>query len=785
MHAITMGNTTWTLVRPTCACVLLAWLFVCWIVAGVQNASAQETASASSEAQWGGLVAQVAGAGGDRVDAPAPDSERSGYIVDVELPLVGDRDEVVKRQIRRIADANRDAAQRPVVVLRFTVAAISGSGDAADRGGMGSRGSQFERCLSLARFLTSPEGGRVRLVAYLPVSVEGHAVLPVLACEEILAASSAELGRAAVDEPLDASIEGAYRDVVSRRATLPTPVVMAMLDSTAEVYLLELVDGGTLVADRAEATKRRDAGEVLREETLWAGGGLAQFSGQQMRNRRWIARTLDDPSELSIALDLQGTLRTSQQLPRDWRPVRLVIAGEVNASRANQIIRAINGAIDQQQINLLIIELSQTTSDFTTASRLASYIADLDANEVYTLGIIAQPLSGPAALIPVACDEAVLLSTAELAPPQVAADAREGEQDGGNAAKALGRAATARLVLRDLADAAGRPLSLLSALVDPSVVVNEYVHQESGRRAIFADWQIAEQADAQQWLVKQRVAGGAPLADEVALRYRLIDAVDQSSELALRRLGVEQTPPELSNPWLDATIQRVLAQGWLPRLLLTIGFFALMMELGSPGIGVGGLMAGLCFLGFFWIEGLNGNVEALEILLFAGGLIALAIELFLLPGFGVFGIGGLVMLLVSVVLASQTFIWPSTSAELGEVASNLFWVSCMAMGGMIALLFMHRRIESSPLLRWVTLDPAGTEDISELDIREAIVHREHLLGQDGVTTTRLNPSGKAQFGRDVVAVVGTGKLIDEGTPVRVVEVRGNLILVEERTDHEL
>ena len=67
-------------------------------------------------------------------------------------------------------------------------------------------------------------------------------------------------------------------------------------------------------------------------------------------------------------------------------------------------------------------------------------------------------------------------------------------------------------------------------------------------------------------------------------------------------------------------------------------------------------------------------------------------------------------------------------------------------------------------------------------MREAIVHREHLLGQDGVTTTRLNPSGKAQFGRDVVAVVGTGSLIDEGTPVRVVEVRGNLILVEERDD---
>jgi len=711
--------------------------------------------------------------------ASAAEPERVGYVVDVQLPLVGDRDELVKRQIRRIADANRDAQQRPVVVLRFAVDPIANV-DIEAGSGMGSRGSQFERCLSLARFLTSPEAARVRLVAYLPETVEGHAVLPVLACEEILANSTAELGRAAIDEPLDASIEGAYRDVVSRRATLPPPVVQAMLDGTAEVYLLELADGGSLVADRAEAAKRREAGEVLREETIWAGGGLAQFSGQQLRNRRWIARTLDDPIELSDALDLSGALRTSQQLPRDWRAVRLSLSGELSASRVNQIIRAVGDAVDKQQVNLLVVELSQTTSNFSNASRLASYIAGLNAERVYTLGIVTQSLSGPASLIPVACDEAVLLSTSSLGPiidaPGV--NGLGAEERAGDA----GRAATARLVLGDLAETTNRPLPLLSALIDPSVIVNEYVHQDSGKRAIFAEWQIAKQADAQQWLAKKRVAGGEPLPNDIALRYRLVDAIDDTSGLALSRLGVEEMPPELRTPWLDATIQRVLAQGWLPRLLLTIGFFALMIELGNPGIGAGGLLASLCFLGFFWIEGLNGNVEALEVLLFAGGLIALGIELFVLPGFGLFGIGGLVMLLVSVVLASQTFIWPTTSAQLSEVASNLFWVSCLAMGGMIGLLFMHRHLENSPLLRWITLEPAGADELDELGMREAIVHREHLLGQEGITTTRLNPSGKAQFGRDIVAVVGTGKMIGEGVPVRVVEVRGNLILVEDCAD---
>lgn len=693
-------------------------------------------------------------------------AERIGFLVDVPLPLVGQRDEVVRQQILRIADAHRDAQQRPIVVLQFKVAPLNLSGSEPENGGLGSRGSQFERCLALARFLTSPDAARVRLIAYLPETIEGHSVLPVLACEEIIAASAAELGRATVDEPLDATIVGAYQDVVARRATIPQAIVSAMLDPNAEVYLLELAGGDQLVADRTEANKRREAGEVLREETVWAGGGLAQFNGQQLRNRRWIARTVDDVDELSAALELPGALRSSQQLPRQWLGVKLSLSGQLNGARVNQIIRAVTEAIDQRQVNLVVVELAETTSDFQPAARLASYLAGLDSEKVYTLGIVTQAVTGPATLVAVACDEAVALTGSSLGPVPTA-QFSDGERD------------TMRIVLGDLAQSAGRPLPLLSTLIDPSTVVNQYVQQESGKRAIFAEWQIAKQADANQWLAKSRLAGGEPLDNDIALRYRLIDAIDQSSGLALSRLGLEQAPAELSTPWLDRAVERLTAQSWLPRILLTVGFFALMVELGSPGISIGGLMAGMCFVGFFWIEGLNGNVEWLEILLFVGGLVALSLELFVLPGFGLFGIAGLLMLLVSVVLASQTFVWPTTSAQFGEVASNLFWTACMALGGMIGLLFMHKQLENSPLLRWVTLQPAGVEELRDLDQREATVHREHLFGQEGLTTTRLNPSGKAQFGHDIVAVVGSGSMIGEGVPVRVVEVRGNLVIVEE------
>ncbi len=719
------------------------------------------------------VLSMIGVLGMQAMQATAQDAApREGFVVAVDLPLVGDRDERVRQQISRIADAAQKSEQRPIVVLQFQSAPLADVGE-PDNGGLGTRGSQFERCLALARFLTSAEASRVRLIAYLPKSVEGHAVLPVLACEEILAAPDAELGRAAIDEAVDSTIESAYRDMVARRRSLPEAVVLTMLDPQAEAYEIATADGPDVV-DREALKILRNEGKILREDALWRGGSLAAFTGQQLRARSWIERTVDDPAELASSLGMTSALRTPQQLPREWNAIAITIAGKLTKSRINQMLRGLRDAIDNEQVNLVVFYVQQADCGFSEAARLASSIADLRASppgkvdqEVYTLSIVTESVQGPAALIAVACNEVVLLNAAKLGPNAQAGDVLVDDS-------------TNQRVLADLAAQTERPLPLLAMLVDKEVVVKEYTHQGSGKRALFTDWMLKQQGDAEMWLVKGRVAGGEFIEPELALRYRLIDSIDESSSLALARLGVSQSPKELSLPWLDASIQMLLAQPWIPRLLLTIGFFALMAELGNPGIGAGGFLAALCFLGFFWIEGLNGNVEWLEVLLFVAGLAALAIEIFVVPGFGVFGIGGLLMVFVSVVLASQTFVWPASSAQLSEVSVNLFWVACLALASMIALLFMHRQLERSPLLRWIALQPGGSDDMDEVDQREAVAHRDHLLGQDGLTTTRLNPSGKAQFGHEIVAVVGTGKMIDEGTPVRVVEVRGNLVLVEER-----
>ena len=67
--------------------------------------------------------------------------------------------------------------------------------------------------------------------------------------------------------------------------------------------------------------------------------------------------------------------------------------------------------------------------------------------------------------------------------------------------------------------------------------------------------------------------------------------------------------------------------------------------------------------------------------------------------------------------------------------------------------------------------------LEELQQRESLVDWAHLSGQQGVTTTRLNPAGKARFGDEVVDVISDGILVPAESPVHVIEVSGNHVLV--------
>lgn len=697
--------------------------------------------------------------------APSEEARRAAYLIEVPLPLMGTRDEAIQQQINQVANKTRGSEQRPIVILHFKAQAAT-ERNAQDNNGSPTRGSQFERALSLARFLTSSAAAKVRLIAYLTDRIEGHAVLPILACEEIIASPGAELGNAAADETaVDDTVRGAYKDIARRRATISEAAVAAMLDPNVEVIKAELESGDARIVTSDEAKELRDSGKVISVKTIWSGGGLARFTGTQMGQLRWVSHVVDNEDALATALNITGRLQSVRAQPDQWIAARVEIDKPLDAGRVNQLIRSIGERKAKANINLLVLQVNDVQAEFQEALRLSLFIAQLDSDGIHTAAIIEQSCATPALLTAFACDQVFVLQSATLG-----SDARKP-----GATRRLSAGSQDSLV--ELEKQTGRPASLMTATFDPESIVKLCVNQDTGKQLPLADWQLELQEDKAKWVPRETLTNGAEIERDVALRYGLIDLEVLDHAAALHELGLAEDPSTVEGPWLETVIQRILAREWLPRLLVVLGFMALMIEMGSPGLGVGGFVAALCFLAFFWIEGLNGNVAWLEVILFVAGMVSLSIEVFVMPGFGLFGIGGLLMVLGSIVLASQTFVFPSNSEQLTIIANNLFWVAICALIVMIGAVSMGKRLENTPVLRWVTIEPAGTDDVAELEEREAIVHWEHLLGQDGMTTTRLNPSGKAQFGRMIINVLGTN-LISEGVPVRVVEVRGNSVFVE-------
>ncbi len=716
------------------------------------------------------LQVAIAQAPGDQPaqSEPAPAQaapQADAYIIEVPLPLVGSRDEAVQQQINQVANKSR-GGPRPIVVLHFrAIAPTKSEGDQAERSG--SRGTTFERGLFLARYLTSAAAAKVRLVAYLTEPVEGHAVLPVIACEDIYASSSGELGQATVDEKkVDEVIRGAYREIVKARQPLMEAAVAAMLDPNVEVFEVELTDSSKVVVTGQEAQRLREEGRVLSQsKPIWSGGGLASFGIDKLRSQGWVAGVVDSSDQLAIKLNIPGRLKSVRINPDKWIAARLELSKPLSAQNVNHYLRAINERKKRSEFNLLVVDVNNVDADLSEAMRLGQFLAELKQDKITTVAILNESSTTPALAVAMWCDQVIAYRSNTIG----SKDRKPGT------IRTLTDATLKSLI--QLEDASGRSASLLISALDPEAITKLYMHQGNGKQLPLAEWQWKRQDNPEDWVPQETLASDGVVDSSVALRYGLVDSLVADRGEALREIGLESEPETVEGPWIESTVQRLLAFEWLPRLLITIGFMALMFELGSPGVGLGGFVAILAFLGFFWIEGLNGNVEWLEILLFVAGMTALAIEIFILPGFGLFGIGGLLMVITALVLASQTFIFPSNSEQLTLIANNLFWVAISALAVVIGGVMMGKRIENTPLIRWVAIEPAGTDDVAELEMREALVHWEHLLGQDGLTTTRLNPGGKAQFGRMIVNVLGT-QMIDEGVAVRVVEVRGNSVFVE-------
>ena len=696
-------------------------------------------------------------------------AEETG-LIRLQFPLEANQDGRVLRMLQEIA-SSANGNQRPTVVLQFDTGANEPT---PDRQGEGSvvigRDTTFERALSIARWLTGPQGARLRSIAYLPKSIEGHAVLVALACEEIAISPDATMGNAIAHEPkLDGTVRQAHLEVAGRRQSFPQAAVESMLDPSSPLIQVGLVNGETQFVFESAIGELRDSGRIREEKQATLPGQIGSFSGMQLRQWRWVDHQVRRVEDLGRVLGLRAAPQEFATWRGPWRPEVLQIHGIIQSRTVNQFIRGLEEAMKKNDANIAFIEIDSPGGSLSESLRLAQYIASLDPQKIQTIAYVSKQARGDASLIAMACDALFVHPEALLG----------GDGDATIRSEDLLELSPA---FEDLARKSGRSVGELHGPVCPAWKTYRYSTAEGAVRWSSEEWMLVSE-DAGEWTkgealeVGQGPHGQGLSADRLEELHWIRGTKDSLISLA-QDFEIESLPAVRQSNTVELLVQRLADQSWLPPLLITIGFIAFMTEMSTPGLGVPGFIAAFCFLLFFWIRFFNGTVEWLEISLFVGGAVFVAIELFVLPGFGIFGIGGIGMLLAAIVLASQTFIWPSNEYQLNQMAWNMSQVAATMVGITVGLFLIRNQLENLPMFRWMKLSPAGVEDVEALDDREAIVHWEHLNGKAGTTTTKCVPSGKARIGDTIVNVQSAGGMIEENQMVRVVSVRGNLVIVE-------
>lgn len=684
------------------------------------------------------------------------DGTPPAYLIRVTVPIRGPVDDMVRRQVTAVLPHLLSSRDRPVLVFEFLPSSKDTKSDH----------SEFERCLALARFLTSDALSKCRTVAYVPQTALGHAALPIMACEEIVISPTAEIGDIQCDESDRTMMATAYRDITQRRATIPSAVAVAMLDPDTDVQQATLATGSRFMSsDELKAFQSDHV--VLEVKTVVRQGDLCRLDGNEMRMQYGFASHLvNDLTDVATSLGVDvGDLVPDPSRGRDWQAVEIDIRGPITKSMVERVERMIDDTT-LAGTNLICLWIDSPGGSCRYSLQLAHHIAALDPNKVRTVGFVPIQTLGDAMAIAVACDQLVTTNTSQLGGPGAYQPADDEMQD-------MARS------LRDICQRQSRRWSVPVALINPDLAVYQWTQKGTEITEFASTEEAASLPDAESW------EQGAPittagkvleLTGSQAHEYGISSfVVDDFGDLVQHyRLD---TPPQVMQPSWAHDFISFLASPYVAATLLFFAGLALIVELSAPGIGGGAFISTLCFVLFFWAQFFHGTAGWLEIFLFSMGVICIGVELFLLPGVGVFGFGGGALVVVSLVLASQTFVLPQNEYQFEQLAHSLLTVFAAGCGIIVGLMILRKYIDQAPVLRrMLLLPPQGTE-LAELEKRESLVNYDHLVGQVGVAATAMMPSGKALFGKSLVDVTSRSTAIEKGDRVRVVEVTGNRVLV--------
>lgn len=264
-------------------------------------------------------------------------------------------------------------------------------------------------------------------------------------------------------------------------------------------------------------------------------------------------------------------------------------------------------------------------------------------------------------------------------------------------------------------------------------------------------------------------------ADE-ALSVGYCDGIAENiSEIAVKYMGLENYELKAYNPSVFDYIKDFLTNGIVQSILIMIIIGGIYIELKTPGVGLPIAVAITAALLYFTPLYMDGYAQNWEIILFVVGLILIAFEIFVIPGFGVAGISGIILTAAGLFLAligNVDLDFEGVSSD--QALKSLITVIVGIFMSFIMIISLISRIgKEGSMFRNIALtsDQEGFISVPE--------EQKQFIGQIAIAATVLRPSGKVILNGNYYDAVANRGFIEQGKTVKVIKYENSQLYVVE------
>lgn len=519
-----------------------------------------------------------------------------------------------------------------------------------------------------------------------------------------------------------------------------------------------------------------------------------------------------DLAPKAAARDAAGT-RTSRKA--DPGPAAILpISGEINDILARSLQRRIDEA-RAAGAKTIVFEMDTPGGLVTSALDISTMLKKLQHDGIHTVAWVHDQAYSAGALISVSCQQIVMSTSSRMgdcAPIMVAP---------GGELQSVGETERAKIespILQDFADSAALneyPPLLCRAMVtvgeevwwleNPETGERRFVSTKEKERLISDDGASASEAG---WrLVTQYtdpVTGKLRDATQPVDRADTLLTVSQSEAVAYGlATGIADDPAELVKTLGAGSLVGTYAiSGWewfamwlnspmIRGILFVIMLIGAYMEFQTPGVMAPGIVA-LCALVVFLAAPYAAGLASIwTMLVLAIGVILLLLEIFVIPGFGVAGILGILLVGGALVatfvppeppMPGEWFSWPRLGATWESLKAGVVVLTSALVIAAMGILLLARYLPDSPLGRGLVLGGvnlavpgAASAATATFDELAGVA----MVGDIGVVETDLKPSGRVRFGHALVEVASQTGYVEPGRRVQVVERHGAQVIVRE------